>query len=332
MASVVTLVPGDVLVFRSDGSHVDRIITILTNSDVAHSALLYQNDVLVDAASGCGIAAHTMRVMPSGPTAPAGATPLSRGTWIERDIYVRRLNRLPVPQDVFDAARAYANQNNGFNYMGLIAVGLHLLLRMDLPLGKVAELLVELLGMLTGELEKLMRPRPGSGTKGPHPMFCSQFVYQCFMDGGRELEMSSGSQRFVPSPALLDRIAASSVTDAILNGKAGPPPRLRHRSADEIAADLLAALSSDVAPTATSAVRATHGPGRDLIWATLEFGRALQQVQGVSGSMDLRTGLGFLGELRKSYVTPADLCYNCTNLAGTQEVLGIQLKEASYPI
>jgi hypothetical protein len=332
MANVATLEPGDILLFTSDGSHVDRIICLLTASDVAHSALFYGNDILVDAATGCGIAGHLMRVLPRGQTAPSGKTSPSRGTWVQREIYVRRLATSPLPIGVLQAARVYVLENNGFNLMGLIAIGLHLLFRMDPRPDSVAELLVELLQMLTGELSGLIPRKPGTGTKGPHPMFCSQFVCQCFTDGGCTLQIRKGGPGLIPSTTLLDRIASNSISLGTLRAQAAKPRRLGHRTVDDIVADLEKALSSDVEPRDKSAAAVSRTPSPDLIRATLEFGQALQRVQEVRESITLGTGLHFLRTLQDQYVTPADLCYHCSSLTSIGKTYSIRLNEDSCPV
>ena len=336
MANAATLKPGDVLLFTPDDSHVDKIICLLTESDVAHSALFYGKDVngkdiLVDAATGTGIAGHQMQVLPPGQAAPRGETPPPPGPWFQREIYVRRHPTPPPLDGVLDSAKSYAHENNGFNFMGLIALGLHLLFRMDPRPGTVEKLLVELLRMLTGELSQLI-PRPTTGAKGPHPMYCSQFVFQCFSKGGCKLDIDSGRQRLIPSTTMLDWIASNSIPLATLRAEAAKARSLAPRSVDAIVADLLTTLSSDVGPPASLAAAGSRNPSQDLILATMEFGQALQRVQEARGPMNLGTGLPFLKTLQGQYVTPADLKDHCGSLTPIGQKVLISRNQNPYPI
>lgn len=309
MANVATLEPADILVFTSDGSHVDRIICLLTQSEVAHSALFYGNNILVDAATGCGIAGHLVQVLSLGQPASSPQTPPTQGSRVERKIYVRRLETPPPLDPVLQAAKAYVLQNNGFNMMGLIAVGLHLLFRMDPLPGRIAELLVEFLQMLKSELWGLIRRNPRAGAQGPHPMYCSQFVYHCFEDGGRPLPIGKGAPGLTPPTTLLDRIERSSTPLNVLLAPPTSARRLQVRTLDEVVAELEDALSRPW----PSAPAVSDDPSPDLIRATLEFGLALQQVQEPRRPMDFAAGLSFLQTLQAQFVTPADLLCHCSS-------------------
>jgi hypothetical protein len=314
MANVAILKPGDILLFTSDGSHVDKIICLLTQSEVAHSALFYGKDsqgedVLVDAATGCGIAGHRVRVLPPQQIASSRKTPSPQPKFDERKIYVRRLSAPPPFDPVLQAAKAYVLENNGFNRMGLISVGLHLLFRMDPLPGRIAKLFIELLGMLTHELKVLFPSNAGGGAHGPHPMYCSQFVYQCFDDGGRPLPIGKRAPGLTPSTTLVDRIERASTP---LNVLLAPPPStrgLQARTFEEVVAEL----DDELSQPGPSAPAVSPYPSPDLIRATLDFGLALQQVQEPHRPMDFAAGLSILKTLQAQFVTPADLLSHCSS-------------------
>ncbi len=330
METVPTLQPGDILVFESDGSHIDELIMLLTESDVAHSALYYGKetqgkDILVDAATGCGIAGHLMKVLQTGETPPPGSK------WAPaRGIYVRRYETPSPLTPVLLAAKGYELENNGFNWMGLIALGLHLLFRMDPQPDKVARLLAELLEMLTSELWQIIS-HSKTGKKGPHPMYCSQFVSQCFTKGGFPLQINKPRLELVPSTTMLDWIASSPISLVTLQAQAERYRRLRRRTADQIVEDLYDALYAHPEPRDKSAAEVSRNPSPELVLATLEFGQALQQVQEVRESMTFVTGLDFLKKLQDTYVTPADLKENCSSLMPIEN-RRISLNEDSCPL
>lgn len=333
MANVATFEPGDVLLFTSDDSHIDRIICLLTDSDVAHSALFYGKDVdgkdiLVDAATRCGIAGHQMEVLPPERTAPGGKTSPS---WAERDIYVHRLKTPPpFPSELFPAARGYSLENNGFNFTGLIEVGLLLLFRMGPRPGRIMKLLRELLEMLTDELGNL-HPMPGTGT-GSHPMYCSQFVCQCFSDAKRPLKIDKTGPALAPSTTMLDWIVRGSASFAPVPGRAGQSPRPGKRTVDDVVADLYEALSSGGESRDESIAADSGSPSSELIQATNEFGEALQRVQGTDGSKGILAGLSYLKELQNHSVTPADLRERCSSLVPIEGTYHIRRNADVCPV
>lgn len=327
MANVATLEPGDVLLFKSDDSHIDRIILLLTDSDVAHSALFYGSDILVDAATRCGIAGHQVQVLP-GQTAPGGKT---SPPCPEREIYVHRLKETPpLPSGLLPAARGYTLQNNGFNFMGLIHVGLLLLYRMGPRPGRILKLIAELLEMLTSELGNL-HPKPGTGT-GPHPMYCSQFVCQCFADAKRPLQIDKPGKTLVPSTTMLDWIVRGSASFAVVPSEAAKTSRPAGRTLERIVEELCDALSSEAKSPDQSFAAASGSPSPDLIRATIKFGEALQQAQEMDGSKGRLAGLSYLKKLQDDYVTPADLRKRCRSLTDIGGTYCIRRNADIYPV
>lgn len=316
MANAAAFQPGDVLLFTSDNSHIDHIICLLTKSDVAHSAIFYGqdrfgNDLLVDAATRCGIAGHQVQVLSPGQTPPGGPT---SPPWAERDIYVHRLKTPPplppgLPSELLGAAKTYAGQNNPFNFEGLIQLGLHLLFREGPRPLLILRLIGELFEMLASELSMFTGHKPGTG---PNPMYCSQFVCQCFTDAGCPLHIAKPAKTLAPS-TMLDWIVRGSASFAPAPGSARAP-RPGNRTIDDVLAELDDALSSEVKSPDRSFAAAPGNPPPELIQATNEFGEALQRLLEPDGSKAMLAGLSYLRKLQDNYVTPADLRQHCSDL------------------
>ena len=304
MITMSDLLPGDILLFTSDGGSLDRIICALTDSTVTHAAIYYRTGVLMDAGGG-GVDAHAVREA-------------SADEPDARQIYVRRMNPpMATMGPVIDAAFSYVNEpdqeHDGYDWAGLTLTAFILLYRKETHPGPVQEALTGIFRRIEMSLDPLLHELVPASGSGPHPMFCSEYVFQCFLDAppAYHLQLKGGNiLQAAPARApLLDRM------EAWLEGTPAAAP-----------APLLAASAALDFPTLVQRLEAALAAPEDgaelsseLVLAARKLGDALGRLRGP----DAASGLGFLRAQQALFVTPGDLLCACVNLAdaGSLEVL-----------
>ncbi len=159
--------PGDILIFQAGDSWVSKCIAKLTNSDVSHSAMIYTEDRIVEMSRN-GIELSCC--------------------YDEKDGDKAYLLRMEPPRDpipLMNAARFYLDKKIKYNFPDLVLLGGLLIYRNFLPTLPWKKITNHILKMACLELDKLI-------TKLTHEegaMICSQFVYQCYLDCGKEYEI-----------------------------------------------------------------------------------------------------------------------------------------------
>lgn len=177
--TMADLKPGDILTF--EGEEHDRVsflIMKLTSSAVTHGALYFQNSpvpALADAGKS-GLHLHEVENTPK-----------------SRTVYVSRIKN---PDDggffsddkispVLDCARGYLKSDLTYPYTDLVQLAFVMVFK---DISNVSISLPVILGVLkfvTVEIKRLIDARM---REGKHPMVCSAFVYQCFLDAAKKDE------------------------------------------------------------------------------------------------------------------------------------------------
>ena len=177
--TLADLKPGDILTFEGEENDtISFLIMKLTNSVVTHGALYFQDSpvkALADAGKS-GLHAHKVENKPK-----------------SRNVYVSRI-KMPGQGGFFGddkiyyvlhSAKGYLNSNLKYPYSDLVLLALIMVFK---DISKVSISLPVILGVLkfvTVEIKRLIDARMH---EGKHPMVCSAFVYQCYLDAGKKDE------------------------------------------------------------------------------------------------------------------------------------------------
>lgn len=162
---------GDILLFKIDENSdwISRAISILTNSDVSHAALYMGKNILSDEGLD-GLACHLIADDTTG-----------------RPIYVERLNPDLDMAPVLQAANKMIGQQEPYNKLALVQLGLLLLYKKEFPVDSIDRVLLKWVFdaatvAINEYLHKIFSP-------GKEPMVCSQYVYQCYQDAGTDYQL-----------------------------------------------------------------------------------------------------------------------------------------------
>lgn len=162
---------GDILLFKIDKNSdwISRAISLLTNSDVSHAALYMGKSILSDEGLD-GLACHQIANDMTG-----------------RPVYVERLNPNLDMTPVLLAANKMIGQQEPYNKLALVQLGLLLLYKKEFPIDSLDRLLLKWVFdaatvAINEYSHKIFSP-------GKEPMVCSQYVYQCYQDAGADYQL-----------------------------------------------------------------------------------------------------------------------------------------------
>ena len=162
---MITMKPGDVIIFEAGDSWLSKCIAKLTNSTVSHAAIRYSGDNMIEM-GGNGIQLSSCRE-----TAHGG-----------EKAYLLRLSPEKDPAPLIAAAKRYLDEDVQYDYPDLIFFAGLLIYRTVRPTPRWQKITDLILNMACRELDKLLNKVIH---KGDVPvMVCSQLVYQCYADCG----------------------------------------------------------------------------------------------------------------------------------------------------
>lgn len=175
--STEDFLPGDILLFKVDVSNpntewISKAIAFLTNSDVSHAALYMGNNLLSDEGLS-GLACHKIND-------DSADDPAARPT------YVRRLETPIDKEPVLNSAKQYIKNNEPYDTPALVLLGLILIYR-KLPIHLLpVDFVTKVLAIAAAKIDEYIASRLHPGKK---PMVCSQYVFQCYEDGGEDYQL-----------------------------------------------------------------------------------------------------------------------------------------------
>lgn len=308
---------GDVLLFSGEkGSFISKAIMWLTDAPVSHAAMAYTpSSTIVEE------------------TPPAVQTNPAAERFVDRTITVMR----HTPQQssytpVLDAATGYLNAEEPYANANLYLVGILLIYRKFAPDTLAQKIIIKILKKLTASIITYYNEHKFPGKL---PMVCSQFVFQCYEDGGADYRLRIkdgvlGSALDVTAavPSLLDQAidrVRNDTTPAFREvistrvGLAMAAPEMQ--SDEELADELLQAMQA--APAVLTEVVPVLE--EELVVAVHEFAQAVQQARtGVAPAGDellqantLRMASNSMAMLKSEeayFVTPGDLLLHCPTL------------------
>lgn len=176
MLNVSKLKAGDIMTFdgeRDEQGNLDplsHLIMILTDSEVSHGGLYIQEDppAMADAALS-GLHAHLV--------ADKG-NPL-RPVHICRLKMADQLDLTPV----IEAANKYIKDDLVYPMPDLILLGMILVYKNVSHVSLKQKVIIGLLKIITAKIKSILEDKK---YEGKHPMICSEFVYQCYLDASKK--------------------------------------------------------------------------------------------------------------------------------------------------
>ena len=176
------MMPGDIMVFDTDGSLIDDLITEFTGSKATHGALFVQNEkkaVIVDSGT-TGVDLHLVSSNPSD----------NQSKEEPRIVHVRRHAKLGGIDEKYDNAIApvietaydYVRQDLPYPYSDFVLLAMILVFKNVTDKNINQPVLIKLLRIIAAELKTLIDQK---FHEGKHTMVCSSFVYQCFLDASK---------------------------------------------------------------------------------------------------------------------------------------------------
>lgn len=281
---------GDILIFKAGDDWIGKSIAWLTDSDVSHSAMVYEEDSLVEMGPS-GISVNKMMISPGD------------------HAHVMRLAPGHDADPLIHAADVYITAQTRYDFPALVLLAGLLIYRRIRPTHrfvKIADLILRMACKEVDELiQKLILHNPDKA------MVCSQLVYQIYRDCGKEYEihikggdLQNNLDNVDGSVRLIDLLseASSHIPGNIYQEEDGMLPP------DRLARELYEAMRESAENTFDSARKADVEPLLDTAGKLLEM---LERFLEISGSALPINAL---------FITPSDIAYHATNLVEVQTI------------
>jgi len=159
-----TLQSGDILVFEAENNWLSKCIAKLTNSNVSHAAMCYQDETMVEMSSS-GIVCSTCKEATDGSNA-----------------YLLRLNPEQDAAPLLAAAKEYLDEGVYYDYPDLVFFAGLIIYRAVRSTKRWQKIMDYLLELACAELDKMINKLIHKD--GKKAMVCSQLVYQIYLDCG----------------------------------------------------------------------------------------------------------------------------------------------------
>jgi len=312
---ITDLKPGDILLLSGEKGHfLSEAIMYLTDSPVSHAALSYKTyDKIVEE------------------TLPQIRIIESKTRFENRTVFVKRLKKRQKSMDpVIQAAEEYLNNLEPYGKANLIILGLLLLYKKFSPNSLTQKVMAKIFKLIADDLINFINKHR---YPGKYPMVCSQLVYRCYEDAGKDYRLLIAKGNLVGASMLAARNNLSILDQTILKIRrnksfefrtflrAGTPlaaTDIYSQNEDELAQELMEALKTTEAEIP---IELSH----ELVEAIHHFGQALylahtgEKTNGQSLMQANRIGmspnvLNFLKVEEAYFVTPGDLLSHCRNI------------------
>ncbi len=155
---------GDILVFEAGDNWLSKCIAKLTDSNVSHAAMCYQDGTMVEMSSK-GIVCSTCREGADGSSA-----------------YLLRLHSEPDSAPLLAAAKNYLDEGVYYDYPDLVLFAGLIIYRAVRSTQRWQKIVDYILELACAELDKMINKLVHKD--GKKAMVCSQLVYQIYLDCG----------------------------------------------------------------------------------------------------------------------------------------------------
>ena len=296
------LKPGDILLLSAKDDFVSTIISIFTNSEVTHTAIV----------------AGDTRYMYECTAPVACCTALSERH--NRDIYVRRLSDAALPPDpVVAYAKKYVDDKQPYAYADMIFIGICLLTKGCVPKLAVSHpnLIIEIMKIACYTVEKWINTKKHPGQL---PMVCSQMAFNAYanaaltVDSGYKIHIDNESEPIQNLLTMvLDSLHAQNTTDLLLSETEDFSCEDPYQAAEPIFQKMIEAYQEEQNSDAISPV--CKEPINDkLLPYVLKFAKHILTALGIDCKDNAVLITETLLDMQGAFVTPDDLCYHAENL------------------
>jgi hypothetical protein len=312
---VADLKPGDILLLSGEKGHLlSKAIMYLTDSPVSHAALSYKSsDQIVEE------------------TLPQIRIFESKKGFENRTVFVKRLKNQQKSMDpVIQAAEEYLNSLEPYGKANLIILGLLLLYKKFSPNRLTQKVMAKIFKLIASDLIDFINKH---SYPGKYPMVCSQLVYRCYQDAGKDYRLLITKGNLVGASLIAERDNLSILDQTIYQIRrdnssefrtflrAGTPlvaTDIYPENLDELAKELIEELQ-------TTEVEPPIELSYELVEAIHHFGQALYLAQTGEESNDQAliqanqlgippNVLSFLKVEEAYFITPGDLLSHCENI------------------
>lgn len=305
---VEELKQGDILLFSHTDDWMSKLISLITNSPVSHSAMSYYNySEIVEETPPCAI------------------VNLIEERKVGREITVMRLNTANEDMTkVLDIAKECVQDQEPYSFGNLVFSLIYILFKKATINLKLQRLLCTLMKYVISEIIELIDDK---FCNGAHPMVCSQFVYYCYENAGEEY-------RLIISEFSSQKSILTQVKDYISKNKESLEPKLIKdidtiNVEDNIISEVdREALIIEIYNEFKNESSAQISENRNVldesfVIATHEFCAVLSYIYGKNKTKELLTKsegdlrskvIDELSAIEEYVVTPGDLLINCNNL------------------
>ncbi len=160
---------GDILVFEAGDNWLSKCIAKLTNSNVSHAAMCYEDGTMVEMSSK-GIVRSSCSESADGDNA-----------------YLLRLNPEKDSAPLLAAAKEYLDEGVNYDYPDLVLFAGLIIYRALRPTKRWHKIIDYILELACAELDKLLNKLISKD--GKKAMVCSQLVYQIYLDCGDDYKI-----------------------------------------------------------------------------------------------------------------------------------------------
>lgn len=160
---------GDILVFEAGDNWLSKCIAKLTNSNVSHAAMCYQDGAIVEMGSS-GIVCSTCKEAADGDNA-----------------YLLRLNPERDAAPLLAAAKEYLDEMVYYDYPDLVFFAGLIIYRAVRSTKRWQKIMDYILELACAELDKMITKLIHKD--GKKAMVCSQLVYQIYLDCGEDYKI-----------------------------------------------------------------------------------------------------------------------------------------------
>lgn len=307
--NIKNLKTGDILLFAPEkGSFISWAVTFLTDADVSHSAIFYNKE-------------HETIIEETPPQVTLSTVEKYVG---KRKTYVRRLKKITNLDKVIFASTIYLNDNEPFNKTGFYLVGVLMLYKKFTPDIITQRIIVKILRKIIASVANYINEQKYPGKS---PMFCSQFVAQCYEDAGPEYKLHITNNKKINNhnepDSLLNQVIALH-PNANKENSLSELTKSNNKKQNAILAteeELCEELKN--AFTLKNVAENTSTPlSQELVDAISDFGEIHNILYANNGSETKKRTNSFstLKDMENMFITPGALLNNCSNLEDVGEI------------
>lgn len=287
-----TIKKGDIVIFKAENSWLSKAVAWLTDSDVSHAAMVYDEEQIIETLA---------------PGVCINSVEYESGD----EVYILRLKKRLDPAPLIAAAKEYYDHNTRYDFPSLVLLGgllIYKKINLNHRLLKITNLILQQACLV---LDDYIQKMLGHTDR---PMVCSQFVYQVYLDCGKEYRIILENDRLLYSRAdqssegmirLIDYIDSDRIEPDLCYDKLPWDTNTNQIDCanDEMIQELYLALSEEETRSDIDiALYLNSSPTLRLAEALLAKAKRLLDVMQSNLPLDAM------------FVTPADFIYHSTNL------------------